>query len=148
MVLGFNNEGALPEGVHELSLEDFKLMFVYNNRRTQIFEGFLVLLKDLRAINCRVVYVDGSFVTSKEQPGDIDVCWEDDEEINWDLLDSNYPIFFDMNPPREAQQRRYHADVFPGSFYVGRSGILFKDFFQQHKETGNKKGIIKINIPL
>jgi len=146
MVLEFNNDGALPEGIHEMGLEDFKKQFVYNNRREQIFKGFLKLIKDLRAINCKTVFVDGSFVTLKELPGDIDVCWDDDDEINLDLLDSDYQIFFDMDPPRDAQQSRYHADVFPANTYEGGSGMMFKDFFQQHKDTGNAKGIIKIDI--
>ena len=146
MVIKFNDDDALIDGIHEMSLEDFKEKFVFNSRRGQIFKGFLILIDDLRAINCQTVYVDGSFVTLKEIPGDIDVCWDDGDDINWELLDSDYPIFFDLDPPREAQQLRYHADVFPANIYEGGSGKLFKDFFQQHKDTGNPKGIIKINI--
>jgi predicted nucleotidyltransferase len=146
MVLVFNNEGVLPEGVHKMSLPGFKEKFVYNSRREEIYEAFLILIADLKAINCRAVYIDGSYVTSKELPGDIDVCWEDDDGIDWDLLDTQYPIFFDLNPPRKAQQLRYRADVFPANIYESNSGMMFKDFFQQNKETGNIKGIVKINI--
>ncbi|PWK68268.1 hypothetical protein LX99_04792 [Mucilaginibacter oryzae] len=148
MVPVFNNEGVLPEGVHEASFEEFKERFVYNSRRSEIYAAFLILVNDLRAINCWVVYIDGSYVTDKELPGDIDVCWDDDDEIDWELLDTHYPIFFDLNPPRKAQQLRYRADVFPANIYEGNSGLLFKDFFQQNKETGNTKGIVKINIQL
>jgi hypothetical protein len=146
MVFTFNDEGVLPKGIYEVTLGEFKKEFVYNERREAIFKGFCTLLDDLRAINCKTVYVDGSFVTDKEQPRDVDVCWDDNDDINWELLDSDYPIFFDMNPPREAQQLRYHADVFPANTYEGGSGLLFREFFQQNKETGNAKGIIKINI--
>jgi len=146
MVPVFNNEGVLPEGVYEMSFTEFEERFVFNTRRKEIYAAFLILVKDLKAINCRAVYVDGSYVTAKELPKDIDVCWEDDEEIDWKLLDTKYPIFFDLDPPRKAQQLRYRADVFPANIYEGNSGKLFKDFFQQNKETGNLKGITKINI--
>lgn len=148
MNITFNAEGTLPEGVYEMSMEEFMRQFVYNEKRQIIFKGFLTLISDLKAIKCKAVYVDGSFVTIKEQPGDVDVCWEDDEDIDWDLLDSHYPIFLDMDPPRKAQQLRYCADVFPANIFEGGSGLLFKKFFQQNKETGNPKGIIKINIGL
>ena len=40
--------------------------------------GLRLALDELKAAGCRTVYVDGSFVTDKEQPGDFDACWERD----------------------------------------------------------------------
>lgn len=94
MNITFNAEGTLPEGVYEMSMEEFMRQFVYNEKRQIIFKGFLTLISDLKAIKCKAVYVDGSFVTIKEQPGDVDVCWEDDEDIDWDLLDALIIRFF------------------------------------------------------
>ena len=33
-------------------------------------------LTNLSSAGCRLVYLDGSFVTRKERPGDIDACWD------------------------------------------------------------------------
>lgn len=146
MVPDFNDEGVLPEGEYDMSIGEFKAKFVYNNVRAAIFVGLLALIEDLRAIRCTTIYVDGSFVTDKDEPGDVDVCWEDTDDIDWDLLDAEYQILFDMEPPRDWQQYKYSADVFPANLPEGGSGKLFKDFFKTNKETDNPKGIIKINI--
>jgi hypothetical protein len=34
-------------------------------------------MTQLKAAGCRTIYIDGSFVTSKQKPGDFDACWED-----------------------------------------------------------------------
>jgi hypothetical protein len=146
MVPVFNKDGALPPGEHEVSLAEFEDAFVYNDRRREIFTGFLKLINDLRSINCRLVYVDGSYVTDKEEPGDIDVCWHEDEFIDWDRVGRELQILLDLDYPRDWQQLVYNADVFPANVLENDSKKLFKDFFQQHKETGNPKGIIKIKI--
>jgi len=146
MVPTFNKEGALPLGEHEISLAEFEQVFVYNERRREIFNKFLKLIDDLRTINCSLIYVDGSYVTDKEEPGDIDVCWHEDEFIDWDRLKKELLILLDLEYPRHWQQLVYSADVFPANVYDSNAKKLFKDFFQQHKETGNPKGIIKIKI--
>jgi hypothetical protein len=33
-------------------------------------------LNDLRDAGCKRVYLNGSFVTSKDEPGDFDACWD------------------------------------------------------------------------
>jgi hypothetical protein len=146
MVLEFNEEGVLPEGEHKMSLEEFKDRFVFNQKRAVIFSGLKLLIKDLKSIGCKTIYVDGSYVTNKEEPNDVDVCWDDEGEIDWDLLISDFPILGDLEPPRLSQQRKYCADIFPANILHGSSGKLFKDFFKTNKETGNPKGIIKIAI--
>ncbi|WP_439695773.1 DUF6932 family protein [Mucilaginibacter sp. AW1-7] len=148
MIPAFTNEGILPAGEHDTTLDDFRSRFVYNSVRAKIYAGFLVLINDLRDINCQVIYVDGSFVTDKEEPGDVDVCWSENANVDWDYIDSHHPIILDMDYPRNRQQHRYCADVFPAELTEGSSGYLFKDFFQFDKATNKPKGIIKINISI
>lgn len=58
---------------------------------------------------CRTAYLDGSFVSAKEVPGDFDVCW-DVTGVDPDLLD---PVFFDFSASRRAQKMRFGGELFP-----------------------------------
>lgn len=89
--------------------------------------------------------MDGSFVTIKRLPNDIDVCWEDDN-IDYNFAELMLPILFDFDNGRINQQNEYSCDIFPANFMESGSQKLFKDFFQQDKTTGLKKGIIKLPI--
>ena len=79
MVLKFNEEGCLPQGIYELSLDDFESQFVESKsqRRREIFEYYIIHLNDIKKTGCCINHwVDGSFVTLKENPGDIDTLTE------------------------------------------------------------------------
>ena len=52
---------------------------------------------------CRLVYLDGSFVMTKEHPGDFDACW-DIQHVDEEALD---PVFRDFSQGRAAQKRRF-----------------------------------------
>jgi len=52
----------------------------------------LQALRLLREAGCGRAYVDGSFVTAKEVPGDFDGCWEA-EGVDFDLLDPRLLTF-------------------------------------------------------
>ena len=134
-------------------LRNWRYRYIYNDRREKIFEGFIKLLKDLREINCSHVYVDGSFVTSKPHPNDIDVCWHLEEDPperqkQLQLLKEKHPILFYLQDPRSRMQiqQQYYADVFPANITEGASGLRFKDFFQKEKISGEQKGIIVIHL--
>lgn len=66
--------GFLPPGVHDASLEDIAARFGHeNDRRTELFgklEQFVGLAKQFALFTA--FFVDGSFVTDKPSPGDID----------------------------------------------------------------------------
>lgn len=81
MNIVFNEDtGLLMPGEYKMSLEDFEKTFSYNYKRRSIFTGLKKLLVILKEINCDFIYVDGSFVTLKTLPGDIDVCWNMNKE--------------------------------------------------------------------
>jgi hypothetical protein len=96
----------------------------------------------LRAAGCRRVYINGSFVTLKELPNDIDVCW-DIEGVDADVLD---PVFFDFADGRAAQKARFGAEFFPAQLPEGVTGRAFLEFFQIDKQTGEPKGIIELKL--
>ena len=43
-------------------------------------------MRDLRAAGCKRAYIDGSFITTKEHPGDFDACWDLDG-VDFDVID-------------------------------------------------------------
>jgi hypothetical protein len=70
--------GYLPPGIHEATLAELVDCFGWNSTRRELFAGLQKALSSLKHAGCRRVFVNGSFVTSKENPGDIDVCWDED----------------------------------------------------------------------
>lgn len=102
-----------------------------------------MLVTNLQKANCKLVYIDGSFVTSKELPDDYDLCWSlvDVIEENLDLTLIDF-----TQAGRDKMEQKYRGDIFPAELPEGGSGKLFVDFFQTDKNTGDSKGIVAINI--
>lgn len=96
----------------------------------------------MREAGCRTAYIDGSFVTAKEEPGDFDACWEA-VGVDASLLD---PALLDLAPPRTAQKERFGGELFPASFVADpEAGARFLEFFQRDRD-GEPKGIIQIDL--
>jgi hypothetical protein len=91
------------------------------------------------AAGCRQVWLDGSFVTSKDEPADFDACW-DLEDVDLDRLD---PVLLNLSAGRRAQKARCGGEFFPNVVEAG-SGLVFADFFQNDRDTG-RKGIVVIH---
>lgn len=140
MIPAFNALGLLPQGIYPATWEEVVERFGTNDRRRQLLNGLSAALNPLRLAGCRRVYIDGSFVTAKQQPNAIDVCW-DISGVDPDALD---PVFFDFGDGRAAQKARFGVEFFPAQLPEGLSGKAFLEFFQVDKETGEPKGIIEL----
>jgi hypothetical protein len=72
-----NEQGLLPPGIYDCSLEETGERFgtfQSTDRRTRLYEKLQVFLQQVRSTNLVIaVIVDGSFVTSKSAPNDIDL---------------------------------------------------------------------------
>jgi hypothetical protein len=143
MIPSFNQIGLLPPGIHIAdSWQEFATRFGDNIHRQNLLLGMKSALEGMRQAGCQVVYVDGSFVTSKEYPNDFDICW-DTTGVNPDLLD---PLLLKLDDGRIAQKIKYLGEFFPAHWTEGGSGKTFLDFFQIDKATGNSKGIVILNL--
>jgi len=75
MVPEFNKYGNLPAGIYESSLTCIEKRFGLNSKKRislfKDFQNFLELITPFKT-NIKRLILDGSFVTSKESPGDID----------------------------------------------------------------------------
>lgn len=144
MIPPFTIEGYLPPGIHLTTIEEIETMFATNMKRKQIFQKLLILIADLKSIGCNVAYVDGSFVTTKERPKDVDVCWELIDDLSYiSYAKHNMPILWQFGTP---QQNKYMADIFPANLIEAGSKKKFLDFFQVIKFTKTPKGILKIEL--
>jgi hypothetical protein len=127
----------LPPGIHAATWRELVERFGTNERRREILAGLLRALQALNMAGCQRAYVDGSFVTSKEIPGDFDGCW-DHTGVNFDALD---PVLLDFEGRREAQKAKFEGEM----FIADAPGNRFLDFFRLDRD-GRPKGIIQINL--
>ena len=133
---------TLPPGIHTANIHEIRSRFVLNAHRLHLFQGFLRGLSALHAAGCKKVYLDGSFITAKPLPDDYDACWE---ENGVDLLKID-PVLLDFSNERKAQKAKYYGEYFPANTPADAKGRTYKDFFQLEKHTGQKKGILEINL--
>lgn len=135
MLPKLNAVGELPPGVHETTLDEVEEVFANTTRRRALFEGLRRAMENLRTGGVRRVYIDGSFVTDKVEPNDIDGCWELNDEVDTDILD---PVFLDFSNHRQAMNAKYRVD-----FFIAE--LAFLEFFQRNRND-EPKGILMIDI--
>ena len=141
MLPEYTPDGLLPPGIHEAEWDEVVARFGYNPWRMSLLSGLRNALESLKSAGCRTAYIDGSFVTRKELPGDFDACWEEDG-VNGSALD---PVLLDLRPKRLAQKLKYHGELFPASIPADASGLSFLEFFQT-TAANVPKGIVKIDL--
>ena len=142
MLPPFTKNGLLPKGIHRSSWRAFVERFGTTPRRRKLLAGLKAAMQSLRAAGCKTVYIDGSFVTIKRNPGDFDGCWDIDG-VEPELLD---PVLLTFDAGRAAQKAKYLGELFPAQMSEGATGQTFLEFFQVEKETGAVKGIVVIDL--
>jgi hypothetical protein len=142
MIPAWFTSGDLPPGVHFATWREIEDRLSFNPRRQRLLAGFQRACEELRTAGCRLVYLDGSFVTRKEHPGDFDACW-DVQNVDDRKLD---PVFWDFSRGRAAQKRRFLGEFLPAQLPEGATGRAFMDFFQVNKLSGEPKGIVAVRL--
>jgi hypothetical protein len=142
MIPAPNTIGELPPGMHTATLAEVEAVFVTTPRRRDLFEGLRRAVQNLSAAGVRRVFIDGSFVTTKADPNDIDGCWEWTEDVHLDQLD---PVFLDFTQGRRAMREQYGVDFFLATWVEAGSGLTFLDFFQRNR-ADDPKGIVQLDL--
>ena len=88
----FQENGFLTPGIHILTWKEAESLLVFNSRRRELFAGLKRACKSLKKAGCKRIYLDGSFSTAKEFPGDFDGCW-DDSTVDFALLESSIQFY-------------------------------------------------------
>lgn len=136
---GEKNEIIFRPGVHEYTLAKLERDFATNKERIKLFNGLKSLAQELKRAGCETLYVDGSFITRKLEPGDFDACWEPFVQMN---TGTNILLTQDSLSARIWRKQNYLGDIFP----------RFDDYGDRVKhwqtDTRNEKvkGIIYIDL--
>ncbi len=142
MIPEFDVDGNLPPGIHPAGWDEIVTRYATNTRRRELLDGLLDALRSLKRAGCRTAFLDGSFVTVKDLPGDFDACWEiagvDAGRLDRELLD--------FSNRRATQKARYGGELFPAETAAEPAGTTLLDYFQRDRDSGRPKGIIAIDL--
>ncbi len=153
MIPNFTDDGLLPAGIHEATWEEVCARFGGPSpKRKHLIKKLENVITILKQAKCKLLYIDGSFVTAKKRPGDFDVCWLRDADVDRGALPAE--IRFSPNSINGINcKKKYGGDVFHTTRQVSVSDdvntldtISFLEFFQRDKETHKPKGIIVIKL--
>jgi hypothetical protein len=141
----FDENGNLPRGVHWAEWEEFVDRFGTTPRRLRMIDGLKMAMEQLKSAGCPTIFIDGSFVTNKQNPGDFDVCWEDNG-VDINRLKSIAPTLYNFTLRRAEQKSKYKGEIFPSNYPANDTGTAYIDFFQFDTRTNTLKGIIAIDL--
>jgi hypothetical protein len=145
MIPQFSEDGLLPPGVHETDLEELREKMGWSRKRQELLEGLEEALELMASCRVERVYLDGSFVTDKDRPNDIDGCYDLAEDVTAEDLKRLAPIF-PPNPSNRAEaKRRFGVDLFPAAATELGSGQPFLRFFQTDRE-GRERGVLSVEL--
>jgi hypothetical protein len=138
MFLNFNSQGFLHQTI-ALSFEQLIERFGTNPRRFKQLDNALRFFRIFYACGCRFVYIDGSFVSTKKYPEDIDLCF-DTTGMDSDKLEKEFPALFVPN-----EVGKIHRELQCHIFTFSENSTRFFDMLSEDRE-GNPKGFIKLNL--
>jgi len=130
--------GNLPPGDYDATWEEVVQRLGVSPWRNYLLSGLREAARSLAAGGCRRLWLDGSFTTNKEPPGDFDGCW-DPVGVDPSQLD---PVLFRFENQRAAQKAKFGGELFPATARADTQGRTFLQFFQIDKNTGDPKGIV------
>ncbi len=140
-----NSDGLLPVGIHETTLDEIRQRFGSfqgSDQRSHLFARLLELASAMQRSGIfESLLIDGSFVTDKPAPNDIDLIavLRPDHDFERDLPISEYALV-----SRTMLARRFRFDV----VVAERDSAVYKtyvEFFNLVREApGLKKGILRV----
>lgn len=121
-------------------------MFATNEVRTEIMDGLEQVVAMLRSVGVfKEIYVDGSFVTDKVEPGDVDVCAPMD--------DADFPVFAMHPHALKLADDQLMKNTHKVQLFLGPRGVTLIQFFKGLKARdallrgvapSTKRGILKV----
>ena len=142
MIPPLNDKGQLPPGIHQATWDEFVERYALTSHRRQLLAGMKRLIRHLRSVNCKSLFVNGSFVTIKEKPNDYDACWNV-VGVKFEQID---PILLHADEAgKQAMQRKYGGDIRPDQFSPTELDGTYLEFFQLDRD-GNAKGIVELSL--
>lgn len=134
--------GALPPGVHMTTLDEVEDRFAGPSAsyvRRERMRDLKRVVEHLLDLGVSHIWIDGSFVTKKPRPRDVDVvCRPTADPQGW-------PNLFKPGAERLLKQR-YHVELFRHPMQVSDRGYpqAIEEFFQVDRD-GQLKGIVLLD---
>lgn len=142
-----DDHGFLPVGVHDCTLEEIKARFgsfQASDRRPRLFARLETFLSEANASRLVVsVLVDGSFVTAKTEPNDIDLVL---------VVARNHSFVADLSPleynvlSKRCVHRRHGFDLLVACADSDEYRRYVRFFQQIRFAPGRSKGILRIKL--
>lgn len=142
MIEDFTEDGLLPPHIHQATFEELVERLGFSRKRKEMLEDLKRALKVMRQHEIERVYIDGSFVTDKPRPSDIDVCYDAPEGAD---LSGMFPIYPPKGWVRDLSIEEYSAEFLPSDMIELKSGKPFLEFFQTDKEN-RPRGVVLIEL--
>lgn len=142
-----NEHGLLPQGIHSCEIAEIRQQFgckVLGSSRFDLMTRLEKLISELKSTGLVIwIGVDGSFVTDKESPGDVDVLV---------VLASNHDFGAELRPieynalSRRRVRKRYALDILPAA--EGSDTYReYEAFFKRVKShVGLEKGFLRLDL--
>lgn len=138
MGLSFNTSGNLHKDI-ELSIEELGNYFTTNSGRKKKLDNALLFFGIFHSCGCQTVYIGGSFVSTKQHPSDIDLCF-DLTSVDYQKLQNDFPDFFDFNKLGEIK-RNTGCHI----LYFDRDTTYLLKMLQEDRD-GFRKGLVKLKL--
>ncbi len=129
--------------MHPATWEEIRQRYGYNEERSRLLTGLKAALDNLKMAGCKKAYLNGSFITDKEVPGDCDLCWEP-QGVDDSLIDPLFILTRYVLPPRKEQQEKYFGEILITLPHPAVFDML--NYFQLDDRTGDAKGILSIEL--
>ena len=113
MIPAFNEHGCLPEGIHDCTMEEAAQRFAVfqsSDRRPRLWARFTEFIRQLKECGfVETVIVDGSFVTAKPAPSDVDLVLvvATSHDFSADLPPAHYGLL-----AQRRVRRRFGFDIY------------------------------------
>jgi hypothetical protein len=146
-------DGVLPEGLYFCTLEEVKMsfgQFSRSDRRPQLTKRLTRYVQDARNSGVvSAIVIDGSYVTAKDEPGDIDliVALRPDFDLRVEMRPMEYNI-----QSKTMVRKLYGFDVLP-AVDGSETYQSFLDFFSRVKlndpdqtTSQERKGALRIEL--
>jgi hypothetical protein len=132
--------GRLPEGEHPVSWEELVDRFGWTPRRRRLLDGLAEAVELLAAAGCTRLWLNGSFVTAKDDPADFDACWDPDG-VDLDALDRS----FSTSPPVGRNRRKGSAGNCSPTWWRPAAAWTSPSSSANERD-GGRKGIVVLTL--
>lgn len=140
--------GYLPAGLHEADLPEIHGALGFSDRRRWFIGSLERVDRDLKGAGVRDLRIDGSFVTAKPDPGDIDGFWVWDPNVD---LGAIPPLLLDFSlvpDPRGGEPKfpmwfALGIELFIHPFHLGDDRQGLPAFFS-HSRDGEPRGYVRV----